>query len=198
MIYLVFGEQELMVNKLIDKLAKETLGKIDDFNLVNFDAYKTPLYEIVNDAYTLPFMSDKKVVLVKNSYFLTSDNPKLGFEQSFNELEEYLENQNDGVTVIFSVISPKLDDRKSLVKKVKEKAKVYALDSVNKKDLPRVVRQMFEKRNLSITNDGLNEFINRCGDNMYLISNEIEKLSCYKKELNLKEHIDFFDSTLEV
>lgn len=189
MIYLVFGEQELMVNKLVDKLAKETLGEIDDFNLVVFDGYKTPLYEIVNDAYTLPFMSDKKVVVVKNSYFLTSENPKVSFEQSFNELEEYLETQNEGVTVIFSVISGKLDDRKSLVKKVKEKAKAYALDNVNKKDLPRVVRQMFEKRELSITNDGLNEFINRCGDNMYLISNEIEKLSCYKKDLDLKDII---------
>ena len=102
-------------------------------------------------------------------------------------LEEYIENQNEGVTVIFSVIANKLDDRKSIVKKIREKAKSYALDNVNKKDLPRVVRQMFEKKGVSITNDGLNEFINRCGDNMYLISNEIEKLSCYKKELELKD-----------
>lgn len=187
MLYLIFGEQELMINKLIDKIAKETLSEVDDFNFIRFDAYKTPLYEIVNDAYTLPFMSDKKVILVKNSYFLTSEAPKLTFEQSFNELEEYIENQNEGVTVIFSVIANKLDDRKSIVKKIREKAKSYALDNVNKKDLPRVVRQMFEKKGVSITNDGLNEFINRCGDNMYLISNEIEKLSCYKKELELKD-----------
>lgn len=187
MLYLVFGEQELMINKLIDKIAKETLSEIDDFNFIRFDAYKTPLYEIVNDAYTLPFMSDKKVIVVKNSYFLTSENPKLSFEQSFSELEEYLDNQNEGVTVIFSVVTNKLDDRKAIVKKIKEKAKSYALDNVNKKDLPRVVRQMFEKKGVSITNDGLNEFINRCGDNMYLISNEIEKLSCYKKELDLKD-----------
>ena len=187
MIYLVFGEQELMINRLVEKLAKETLGEIDEFNLVTFDAYKYPLYEIVNDASTLPFMSDKKVVVVKNSYFLTGENPKVDFEQSFNELEEYLNNQNDGVTVIFSVVSAKLDERKSLVKKIKEKAKIYALDNVNKKDLPRVVRQMFDKRGMSITNDALTEFINRCGEDMYLINNEIEKLSCYKNDLDTKD-----------
>lgn len=187
MLYLIFGEQELMINKLIDKIAKETLSEVDEFNFIHFDACKTPLYEIINDAYTLPFMCDKKVISVKNSYFLTSENPKLGFEQSFNELEEYIENQSEGVTIIFSVVAPKLDDRKSLVKKIREKAKSYALDNVNKKDLPRVVRQMFEKKEVSITNDGLNEFINRCGDNMYLISNEIDKLSCYKKELDLRD-----------
>lgn len=187
MMYLVFGEQELMVNKLVDKLAKESLEEITDFNLVTFDGYKIPLYEIVNDASTLPFMSDKKVVVVKNSYFLTNENPKLDFEQSFGELEEYLENQNSDVTMIFSVLSSKLDDKKNLVKKIKEKAKIYAVDNVNKKDLPRVVRQMFDKQGISITNEALTEFLNRCGEDMYLVNNEIEKLSCYKKELDIKD-----------
>ena len=31
MMYLVFGEQELLVNKMIDKLAKSELNEIDDF-----------------------------------------------------------------------------------------------------------------------------------------------------------------------
>lgn len=187
MMYLVFGEQELMINKLIEKLVKETLGEITDFNLITFDGYKTPLYEIVNDASTLPFMTDKKAVVVKNSYFLTSENPKLEFEQSFGELEEYLDNQSSDVTMIFTVISSKLDDKKAIVKKIKEKAKIYAVDNVNKKDLPRVVRQMFDKQDMSITNEALNEFINRCGDDMFLINNEIEKLSCYKKEIDIKD-----------
>ena len=69
MMYLVFGEQELWVNKMIDKLANSELTEIDDFNLVVFDGYKTPLHEVVNDASTLPFMADKKVVVIKNSYF---------------------------------------------------------------------------------------------------------------------------------
>lgn len=185
--YLIFGEQELMINKLIDKLSKETLGEIDDFNLVVFDAYKTPLYEIVNDASTLPFMTDKKVVVIKNAYFLTGENPKLEFEQTFEELEEYLDNQNEGVTLIFSVVGNKLDERKKIVKKIKECSRIYALDSVNKKDLPRVIRQMFDKRGMSITNDALNEFISRCGEDMYLINNEIDKLCCYKNELDLKD-----------
>ena len=132
-------------------------------------------------------MTDKKVVVVKNAYFLTSESPKLEFEQSFEELEEYLENQNEGVSLIFSVVSPKLDERKSLVKKIKEKSKVYALDNVNKKDLPRVIKQMFDKRGMSIANDALTEFINRCGDDMYLINNEIDKLSCYKSDLDIKD-----------
>lgn len=187
MMYLIFGEQELLVNKMIDKLSKSELNEIDDFNLVVFDGYKTPLYEIVNDASTLPFMAEKKVVVIKNSYFLTTESPKLEFEQSFNELEEYLDNENKDVVLIFSVVTSKLDDRRALVKKIKEKSKIYALDNVSKKDLPRVVRQMFDKQEMSISTDALNEFIKRCGEDMYLISSEIDKLSCYKKEIELKD-----------
>lgn len=187
MMYLVFGEQELLVNKMIDKLAKSELTEIDDFNLVFFDAYKTPLYEIVNDASTLPFMADKKVIVIKNCYFLTNESPKLEFEQSFNELEEYINNENNSVTLIFSVITSKLDDQKALVKKIKENSKIYSLDSINKKDLPRVVKQMFDKHEINITSEALNEFINRCGDDMYLINSEIEKLSCYKKDIDIKD-----------
>ena len=187
MVYLVFGEQELLINKMIDKLAKSELNEIDEFNLVFFDAHKTPLYEIINDASTLPFMADKKVVVVKNCYFLTNENPKLEFEQSFNELEEYLETDNKDTSIIFSVVSTKLDDKKPLVKKIKEKAKIYALDSVSKKDLPRVVRQIFEKHEVEITTEALNEFISRCGDDMFLISNEIEKISCYSKKIDIKD-----------
>lgn len=187
MMYLIFGEQELLVNKMIDKLAKSELDEIDDFNLVTFDGEKTPLHEIVNDASTLPFMTTKKVVVVKNAYFLTTENPKLDFEQSFSELEEYLKYENNETTIIFSAICTKLDDKKPIVKKIKEKAKIYAVDSVNKKDLPRVVRQMFEKQNLTISNDALNEFLSRCGEDMYLINNEIEKLSCYKKDIDIKD-----------
>lgn len=187
MMYLVFGEQELLVNKMIDKLAKSELTEIDDFNLVVFDGYKTPLHEVVNDASTLPFMADKKVVVIKNSYFLTGESPKLDFEQSFDELERYLENPNEGVSVIFSVISPKLDDKKEIVKKIKEKSKIYALDSVNKKDMPRVVKQMFDKQGVNITSDALSEFLSRCGEDMYLINSEIEKLSCYKKDIDVND-----------
>lgn len=187
MMYLVFGEQELLINKMIDKLAKSELEVVDDFNLVVFDSYKTPLYEIVNDASTLPFMADKKVVVVKNSYFLTGEAPKLDFEQSFNELEEYLDNENMGTVLIFSVIASKLDDRKSIVKKIKEKSKIYALDNINKKDLPRVVRQMFDKQHINITTGALNEFISRCGEDMYLINSEIDKLSCYKEDIDIED-----------
>ena len=40
MIYLVYGDQAMLVNKMVDKLAKDTLKDINEFNYVSLDAIK--------------------------------------------------------------------------------------------------------------------------------------------------------------
>jgi DNA polymerase-3 subunit delta len=74
MIYLVYGEQELLVNKMIDKIAKDTLKDIDEFNYIVLDAYKNDASYVINELESFCFSSDKKVVSLTNSYFLTNNN----------------------------------------------------------------------------------------------------------------------------
>lgn len=187
MIYLIFGEQEMMVNKYVEKIAKESLKELDDFNFVVFDATRTPLYSIINDAQTIPFISEKKAVVVNNCYFLTATNPKLDFEQSFEELEEYLLNPVEETLLFFCVNSSKLDERKNLVKKLKKIAKVSAIESISKNDLPRVVKQMFTKEKVEISDRAIEEFIKRVGDDLTLISSEVCKLKLYSSKIDLKD-----------
>jgi len=186
MIYLVFGEQELMINKLVDKLAKETLEEIDDFNLVTFDAHKYPMYEIVNDASTLPFMTDKKVVVIKNAYFLTTENPKLEFEQSFEELEEYLNNENEGVSLIFSVVSAKLDERKSLVKLARKKFIIRKIEETSKNDWPILIKKVLVNHKVDITKDATEYLIANSNNDLNKVSNEIAKFELYGEKITLE------------
>ena len=58
MIYLVYGEQELLVNKMIDKIAKDTLSSIDEFNYVVLDAYKHDALQVVSELESFCFSSD--------------------------------------------------------------------------------------------------------------------------------------------
>lgn len=197
MIYLIFGEQKLLINKLVDKITKESLVEINEFNFVVYDATKTPLFEIINDAESMSFLGDKKIIVIDNAYFLTGENVKVNFEQSFEELNRYLESPTESTVLIFTVTASKLDERKSLVKTLKEFAKVYALDSVSKYDLPKVVRQMFTQKKMSIDNDALKEFIARVGDDMYLISNEINKLSNYSDHITIDDVKALTSKTLE-
>ncbi|MBR3890778.1 MAG: DNA polymerase III subunit delta [Bacilli bacterium] len=185
MIYLVYGEQELLVNKMIDKIAKDTLKEIDEFNYIVLDAYKHDVSQVIGELESFCFSSDKKVVSLTNSYFLTNNNTQGPYESE--PIEAYLENETEGTTFIISVNASKLDEKRTIVKSLRKIAKVVEVDGVNKKDLPRIVKQMFTKRNVEITDDALHELLSRVDVDMYQISNEVEKLSTYSNKIYLHD-----------
>ena len=66
-IYLFHGPDTFIIksktNQIITKL------DVDEFNVTVYDAEETNVKNAVNDAQTIPFMSDKKVIIIKNCYF---------------------------------------------------------------------------------------------------------------------------------
>ena len=118
MIKLVFGDQKMLINKMVEKIVKEHLSEVNEFNYVVYDALKTPLFEIVNEAETVSFFDEKKVIILNNAYFLTGENPSLDFEQNFSEFENYMDNEIENVILIITVEKEKLHERKNIVKKL--------------------------------------------------------------------------------
>lgn len=185
MIYLVYGDQEMLVNKMINKIAKDLLSSIDEFNYINLDATKVSNNEVDDELNSLPFGNDKKVINLFNSFFLTTQNIEMSYD--YSKLENYINNETEGVTLIVSVISAKLDEKRVIVKKLKSVAKVVEVNSLNKKELPRIVKQMFMQRKAEITDSALEEFLLRVNSDMYEISNEVDKLATYSKKIHLED-----------
>ena len=185
MIYLVYGDQELLVNKMVDKIDKDTLENIDEFNYVSLDAKKNDANQVLEELTSFCFSSDSKVVSLTNSYFLTNNTSEEPYD--YNLLETYLDSETEGTTFIISVCSQKLDEKRTIVKKLRNVSKVVEVNGVNKKELPRLVKQMFTKRNVEITDDALNELLSRLDLDMYQISNEVDKLSTYSNKIYLHD-----------
>ena len=127
MVSLVYGLQDVRVNSKVNEIIKNFLDEVNEFTCTYFDAEKIPLQEIVRDANTLPFGFDKKVVVIKNPYFLSSQKePKLSFEVSFEEFNEYLKSFNEESMIILSYVG-EIDNRKALVKTIKGYANIRRL-----------------------------------------------------------------------
>ena len=185
MIYLVYGDQEMLVNKMIDKISKDNLGIVDDFNYVVLDAIKSSVSEVDDEINSLPFTSDKKVVAILNCYFLTTNNTECTYDS--DHLLKYIENETEGIDLVVSVVSNKLDEKRVIVKKIKSVAKVIEVNSLNKKELPKVVKQMFTQRKAEITDSALEELLSRLDNDMYQISNEVDKLTTYSNKIHLED-----------
>ena len=76
--YLFYGEDHFRIKKETDLVFKE--NEIDLSMVEVYDGEEDGLDNAVTNAMTLPFLADKKGVVIKNALFLTSD-------QNINESE---------------------------------------------------------------------------------------------------------------
>ncbi len=165
MIYVIYG----LGNKDIKKVLKSIEANI----LINYE--ESNIDEIINEASYDNLFGDKKIVLVKNSSFLTGKSTLESIS-----LNNYIEHPNPNTILIFSVDSEKLDERKKIVKLLREKAQVLEIKPIDIKEVNSYVKDYFNERNYKVEYNAINEIANRINDNTNLLDNELEKLVLYK------------------
>lgn len=175
MLYLLNTTETFLINKEKNKIIKE--NNIDEINVSEYDLEETSIKDIIDDCSIYSLFNDKKVVIVNNSYLFTSKKSK---EEDLKLLEDYLNNYNPDTLLIF-VVKDKLDERKKITKLIRKVGKVLELDI---KDIKSIVKEMFEP--YKIDNSLITLFIDRVGNDLTLINNEINKIKIYKdKDLEI-------------
>ena len=189
MVSLVYGIQDVRVHSKVDEIVKNYLDDINEFTCVTVDAEKISLQDIVSDANTLPFGFDKKVVIIKNPYFLgSSKEPKLPFDVDYDVFIDYLKQDSQDSMIILSYVG-EIDNRKSLVKNIKGYAKVYELSNIEKNEWNVIAKRLFNDKGIKVSDDTISFFIGRINNDLGLMMREVEKLSLYSKVIS-KEDVE--------
>lgn len=174
MIFLLYGLEKYLIDKEISKILQS--NNIDKINISNYDLENSSFRNIIDDAQTISMFGDKKAIIVDNSYIFTGKNLKS--EEDPEIFLEYFKNINPDTIIIFNVLYEKLDERKKIVKEIKKTA---SLKCFNKNEnLNSIIKEMFDDYNISFTN--INLLIDRVGDNLEIIAQEIDKIKSYKNE----------------
>ena len=174
MVYILYGTINFLIEKAVENILIE--HKIEDLNVNKYNLSNDLLTNIINDASSMSLFSDKKAIIVNNAYIFTGSSKK-NEEQNIDELEKYLNSINEDTILIFIVNNEKLDERKKITKLIKKNGVVKEFNSA---DTVSIVKKIFD--NYSISLDNIKYLINRVGDNITLLSNEIEKIKLYKDE----------------
>lgn len=173
--YLLYGLEEFLINKEIDKIKKN--NNIEDIDIVRYDLENTKLENIIEDASSISLFGNKKLIIVDNSYIFTGTTNKKLIEQNTDVLTNYLNNPSDNI-IIFKIIKEKLDERKKIVKLFKEKGIVKDFNKTT--NINKYVIDMFD--NYKIDNSTVNLLIDRVGSNLEILNQEIEKIKNYKDD----------------
>lgn len=174
-VYLFAGEESYLISVCLE--AAEKLLKADNLNKEIFYAGETSAQAILNAVQTLPFLSEKRVVVVKDVQKIKAADAEV--------LTEYIENPFDSSSLILLYNSnykkETIAKRKALINKSISVKNCIAVDCRKQYDneVRDFIKTEFAKRNKSVSYDVISRMIDENGTDLLNISNEIEKLSLF-------------------
>ena len=181
-IYLFHGTDTFIIKSKINNLINK--HQVDDFNVTNYDMEEVSLSDAINDAETIPFMSDKKIVILRNAYFLTPEKPKKDLNHNIDKLKKYIDNPVPETVLIIAAPYTRLDKKKAITKSLLDVAEVEKCDPLKEVDSSNWIRRQLGKNNISIDHDALKEFLSRVENNTEVLVSETQKLLNYTEGMS--------------
>lgn len=178
-VYLLTGVEQHIFDATIERL-KKALPDIEDADVIRFDLEETPVEVVMEEADTLPFLQDHKLIIATNAIFLSGqDKKKSEAEHNVTALESWLENPSPTATLVFIAPYEKLDGRKRITKKMREYATVIEAKRLEGNDLLTWIQHEAKTHGVTITSQTAETLVNTVGDRLVGLSTEIEKMAIY-------------------
>lgn len=171
--YLLYGTDTSIIDREID-IIKEKLS-ISDNDVIYYNI--EDIKDIVDEALTISMFSPNKFIVIDSTIYLSQ---KKDIE-NINLLENYFNNYNSNSYLVFVSNSDSIDSRKKLVKLINSNGTVKKVEA-NSEYLRDYVNDYLKKKNYKMSSMDINIFINRIGNNIDNIKNELDKLMLYKIE----------------
>jgi len=181
--YLLYGSEEYLKKLYRDKLKNAIVQDGQDMNCSFFEGNGIDPRKIADVAQTLPFFSEKRLIIIENS----------GFFKNANELGELLSNTPDSTIVIF--VENEIDKRSKLFKLVRDQGTVSEMNGLDESNLKLFVASLLEQEGKKITEGNILHLLEKAGSDMTNLCNEIEKIIGYTAGRNVV-NIDDIDAVV--
>lgn len=170
-VYLLYGEEAYLKRLYKNKLRAALTAPDDSMNYTYYEGKGINPNEIIDMAETMPFMAEKRLIVIENSGF---------FKNKCDELADYFEDPPDSTCFVF--VEAEVDKRSRLYKRVKERGRIAELNAQDEKSLVRWIVGSLNRENKKITQSAAALFLTKTGADMENIQKELEKLICYVGE----------------
>lgn len=171
--YLLYGTDTSIIGREID-IIKEKLS-ISDNDVIYYNI--EDIQNVVDEALTISMFSANKLIVIDSTIYLSQ---KKDIED-INLLENYFNNYNPNSYLVFVSNSDNIDSRKKIVKFINSNGITKKVEA-NSEYLRDYVNDYLKKKNYKMSSMDINVFINRIGNNIDNIKNELDKLMLYKIE----------------
>lgn len=179
MIYLLYGNENTMINNRVKKIKREIFSESDEY-IVNFDLKNDSLGSIIDEINQFFLIGDAKLIVVDNAEIFEKETKDKQKNSLLKELFNSIENIGENINLIFIVHNSSINVKSDLYKLILKNGKILEFKDIQKSDWPVYANQFFKKRNITISNEALNELIKRSNGDLNTFNNEANKLIIYK------------------
>ena len=192
--YVFCGGDEELIKEGVATLVKPIVADgFEDLNYIKLDGLTTTIDDIMNAGETLPFMGEKKVVLVYRANFLKDKSDSSG-TKLFNDIKKYLKDVPEHTVLLMYYL---FSDKRETPKKNKKLMSLDKLttivhfDKLKRDRYYNKVESIFREKGKNIGKVELRFFCERVQNNFNIIKREIDKLIDYTNGRNItKEDIE--------
>lgn len=178
-VYFFYGEEQYLLKHKLAAMEKKLITPgTEDFNYIVFEGKKTEIEQVIEAVETFPQMSERKIVLVKNSGFWNNGNGK-----EYKRLQAILPDLPIETCLIF--VEDQFDKKKEKnLKTIEEYGGVveFAYLPINKVEL--WLEEKIRKEEKQIAPKELSYMVQLCGLSLGKIQMELDKLLNYLGERN--------------
>jgi DNA polymerase-3 subunit delta len=179
-LYLFYGTEDYLMEEATRRVIDAALAEDEiDFNLSVFDLGEITIEAAIDDAETIPFFGDYKVVLVKEPIFLTGQKDKTKIEHDLSRFQAYIENPPPHTIMILTAPYEKLDERKKLVKQIKKNGFVFQAKEMDDRTIKGWIEKRFAQNDVNISSEAIDRLVQLTGPKLLILANEIDKISLY-------------------
>lgn len=196
--YLFYGKEYFLIDNIV-KILKENVS-MKDFNLDIVDGRETSIQSLTSSIETVPFMEDKKIIIIKD-FELLKGKKKNFSENDEKEFINYLSKTPKSTIIVFLVYGD-IDSRKTIVKSIKKNGLLSKNDKLDDMTLFKWLIKKFNEQNVEIGNSEIIYFIENSGykeknSNKTLedLYNEVKKLSSSVKKFEKVSYEDIDNLT---
>jgi len=183
MIIFLYGQDSFRSKRKLEEiiLGYKKIHK-SGLNLIYVDVKIKDFKDFISSFKITSMFAEKKLIILKNTF---SD---LKFCEEFLENIKSLEESKD-IIVVYEELEP--DKRTKFFKALQKNVKCQEFECLSPVTLKKWVAQEFEKNNVKINLDALDLLVEFVKNNLWQMTNEINKLSNYKKgDLVKKEDVE--------
>ncbi len=166
-LYLLYGDEEYLKRYYRENLKYCILEDSDDMNFSKFENKGIDLNEVQSIADTLPFFSEHRLIIIQDS----------GLFKSSNDFTDYLEHMPDSTIIVF--VEKEIDKRNKLYKYINKNGIAAEIKVKDSEEVLNWAAKRLKESGKVFTRKTMEYFLHRVDNNLYNLSNEIEKIAAY-------------------